>query len=36
MISISLSINHHSANKDTTIIGIGDKNIQNVVNFNKI
>lgn len=32
----ALTLNHHSANKDTTIIGISDKNIQNVVNFNKI
>ena len=32
----ALTLNHHSVNKDTTIIGISDKNIQNVVNFNKI
>lgn len=33
---LTLTLNHHSANKDTTIIEISDKNIQNVVNFNKI
>lgn len=32
----ALTLNHCSANKDTTIIEISDKNIQNIVNFNKI